>query len=302
MGKSTKDKAKKDKTPASPAICLPAAYHGPHGYLAMEEKLRIAGMLERDGKTETHVPRGPDIVIEDENFANATAGTHTRSRNIGEHPVTLAYKRGQIDSEQHDGAQRLRAFCEAMGRSGKDSTDLERVSSGGEGTPWTATQSAAALELGKIKDRMGGETNPNYVICRAFCGDGYGMADSVRKAAIPFHPNGVVARVCEALDALIGRRACVSQLKQKREKEKKPVKQFICAGCRTSLKDDEVYPSSLFSPKATFLLCGPCATDENTMIDAHGNDQPEIVARYRANLWLPPEEVLENEKKSSKDT
>jgi hypothetical protein len=163
---------------------------------------------------ETPAKSGPGALLVIEDFAEKSSGTSRRVRNHGEHPLSLAFFRGHLETiypasvperERITANERLaagevfREHFERMHRSGRDSLDM---SSGGgsDGTLWTQTQAMAIHWVKSTERRM---HHRNATIVRAFCGEGYSMVDSLRKARIDFHPNGVKYRIREALDDLV---------------------------------------------------------------------------------------------------
>jgi hypothetical protein len=169
----------------------------------------------RDVPFEAPQKLGPNQVLVVERFAEGTAGTKRRVKNIGEHPLTLAYARGQLESkypddvpkqeritadERYDAGEEYRKAFEQMNRSGKDSTDMTGSGGAGSGTPWTQVQARAALTIGKIESRM---HHRDALVIRKFCGEGCSMVDALRAARIDVHPSSVSYRVREALDDLV---------------------------------------------------------------------------------------------------
>lgn len=242
----------------------------------------------RRARRDPAIPRGIGIVPKAEEIAEGSAGTAVRYRNIGEHPLTLAFERGQIDKAQFEAGDGLRTVCETLRRSGKDSTDLERVRSSATPVPFTDAQVDAAHAKGNIRARLGGARSANWIICEAICGDGWSMRDAIRKANIPCHPNGVVSRVQEALDALAGRKT-TKRAWSRPKVEEIPVKtwtQTVCAGCRADLKGREAIKSRVtteaFGTQVTLKVCSDCHARDRTI------DPADLVDDYRDRLWLPP--------------
>lgn len=148
-----------------------------------------------------------------EELVDATSGHAKRLRRQDEHPLTLAYHRGQLTShyppetpevfqitadERLAAGEAYRTHYETLHRSGRDSTDMNV--GGGCTTPWTQSQADAGKEIKKIESRM----HPrDAIVVRKFCGEGFSMVDALRAARIDFHPNGVTYRIREALDDLV---------------------------------------------------------------------------------------------------
>jgi hypothetical protein len=158
---------------------------------------------------------GPGSLLIIEDFAEKSSGTSRRVRNHGEHPLSLAFFRGQLETKYPDtvpdrdritaderlaAGEDFRAHFERMHRSGRDSLDMSG-GGGSDGTLWTQTQAMAIHWVKAIELRM---HHRNVAIVRAFCGEGHSMVESLRKARMDFHPNGVTYRIREALDDLVG--------------------------------------------------------------------------------------------------
>lgn len=210
--------------------------------------------------------------------SEAPSGRPTRP--VDDHPLVLAHTRGKIDDEQFAAGKWLRDLCETLEKSGRDSTQLDGVRGGSSAQPWTDAQSHAAITLGILRDLLGGDRAPNWVICRAFCGDGWSMADAVRKANIPCSPHGILPRVQEALDALAGRERVVGVAKPKTVPVPLPsakrAAQTICPGCNEKLCLGHPVKSRL----CELVVCLGCYRIEAE--DVREGRSP--VARYRETL------------------
>src|SRR3974390_3952643 len=57
-----------------------------------------------------------------EELVSAKTGREKRTRNIGEHPLTLAHARGRISDDQFAAGEEVRRLYELRGMSGRDST------------------------------------------------------------------------------------------------------------------------------------------------------------------------------------
>lgn len=124
-------------------------------------------------------------------------GLSMRFRNIGEHPLTLAYESGKISADEHNAGNTYRVLFEKMGRTGKDSTDFE-VSGSSARTPFTQTQYEAIQAIQKIEAAM---DRRNAAIVRKFCGEGLSMKEAVMRSTA-CHGDGVLYRLREALENL----------------------------------------------------------------------------------------------------
>jgi len=159
------------------------------------------------------VPKAPEPILHrppqgeyEEELIGGGHGHAKRLRRIDEHPLTLAYARGKlgkVNSQQavdrYTAGDIFRSHYERRGRSGRDSTELS-VGGGSGRTPWTQVQANAIHAVAGIERDM---YRPNFVIVEKFCGEGWSMSASVAAASVVCHPDGVVARVCEALDDLV---------------------------------------------------------------------------------------------------
>jgi len=142
-----------------------------------------------------------------ERNVGGTAGAKKAWQNDAEHPLSLAYAKGQLirGNERYSSLQRFEAgdqyrrLFEMMHRSGRDSTDINLVS-GGAGEPITehmvdATRRIIAIDRHlKMQDRA---------IIRHVCGEGWWPSVAVRDACGEHYDKAVVPRLCEALDNLI---------------------------------------------------------------------------------------------------
>ena len=157
----------------------------------------------RQNAPKRYVPKpGPsDLYVRE--FVSARTGREERYRNIGEHPLTLAHARGKISDEQFAAGEEVRRLYELRGLSGKDSS-LMTPGSGGAGTSHSITEAQldAARRLERLSARLKAR---DWKIVEKFCGEGWSMAEAVRTATL-CHPSGVLYRVQEALDELVGAR------------------------------------------------------------------------------------------------
>jgi hypothetical protein len=144
---------------------------------------------------------GPGSVFVEE-FVSAKTGCERRSRNIAEHPLTLAHARGKISDDQFAAGEEVRLLCELRGCSGKDSTTLMTGGTAGPRDPFTQSQIDAIRRLDHIRRQL---KERDWIIVEKFCGEGWSMAASVRAATL-CHPSSVHYRVQEALEELVAAR------------------------------------------------------------------------------------------------
>jgi hypothetical protein len=144
---------------------------------------------------------GPGSVFVEEPVA-ANTGRERRTRNIGEHPLSLAHARGKITDDQFAAGEEVRRLCELRGLSGHDSTTISAGGGGQPLLPFTQSQVDAIRRLDRLRTRM---KPRDWIIVEKFCGEGWSMVDSVRAATV-CHPSGVVYRVQEALEELAAAR------------------------------------------------------------------------------------------------
>lgn len=145
--------------------------------------------------------------------AEGSSGARRHWRNLGEHPLTLAYARGKLGALPHawqkpcnacDACRRAAAgekfrWCfERLHAFGRDST-LSEPGVHGTRAELGTSQEAAGQAMARLRARMG---EKNYAIVESFCGHAFSARDSLVKAGIPFGNDSVFARLCEALDDL----------------------------------------------------------------------------------------------------
>lgn len=143
---------------------------------------------------------GPgDVYVRE--LLSARSGRRERYRNIGEHPLTLAHARGRISDEQLAAGNEFRALCELRLGGSRDSTDtVPGAGRAGAGLSFTQAQIDAVRKLEKLRTQI---KTRDWIILEKFCGEGWSMAEAVRAATL-CHPSGVLFRVREALDELVG--------------------------------------------------------------------------------------------------
>lgn len=150
--------------------------------------------IEADGPQRV----GPNQLFAVETIASGSGhGQVRRHRNIGEHPLTLAFETDKISADEHNAGNTYRVLFEKLGRTGKDSTDKD-VTGAPAGTPWTQTQFEAIQAIKKIEAAM---DKRNAAIVRKFCGEGVAAREAVMRV-VACHPNGVTFRLREALENL----------------------------------------------------------------------------------------------------
>ena len=144
---------------------------------------------------------GPGAVFVDE-LVSARTGREKRTRNIGEHPLTLAHARGRISDDQFAAGEEVRRLYELRGMSGRDSTMMSAGGGPGARLPFTQSQVDAIRRLDHIRQKLKAR---DWVIVEKFCGEGWSMAEALRAATV-CHPSGVLMRVQEALEELVAAR------------------------------------------------------------------------------------------------
>ena len=171
------------------------------GHLVSKRTRRPA--TERPGHAGRFVPKqGPgDLYVRE--LVSATTGREERYRNIGEHPLTLAYARARISGDQFAAGEEFRTLCQLRAASGRDSTDrMPGAGGGGAQLAFTQAQIDAMRRLERLRCRL---KSRDWIILGKFCGEGWSMAEAVRAATL-CHPSGVLFRVQEALDELVAAR------------------------------------------------------------------------------------------------
>jgi len=129
-------------------------------------------------------------------------------RNDAEHPLTLAYIKGQLirgnevytAKQRYDAGEDYRQLYEAMHRSGRDSTDINLVS-GGSGQAISQITVDAVRKVAFIESHLKAQ---DRAIIRHVCGEGWWPSEAVRAACGNHYDKAVVPRFCEALDNLVG--------------------------------------------------------------------------------------------------
>lgn len=182
------------------------------------EKARVARLLARDAKEaeveaardaegEYARPRGPllpqsgdyvrDRVLEKR--AGAKKGWRRRT------PLEAAYEKGMLAGgtrsalERFEAGQRYACAFRMAEMSGRDSTDLDRVSGGGGGRDLPPNAMRALSFLAQVEARL--SLNDRGIV-RGVCGFEHMPSDMIR-ALHPQYRDRVAPRLCEALDALV---------------------------------------------------------------------------------------------------
>jgi hypothetical protein len=105
---------------------------------------------------------------------------------------------GITAEDRHSAGQRFAALWAA--RLGLSSSNFESVGGVGNDPHWWTDHRAHASEaITRLKARM---YPINFLIVQRFCGEDFPMRASVM-GAVEVHPNGIVARLREALDDLV---------------------------------------------------------------------------------------------------
>jgi hypothetical protein len=190
-----------DRTQFDPASS-PKPYHA-----KLEGKLRPRGTITEANNVTNHelerlaetLPRkSNDTIIEE--FAEGSHGRSVRFRQL-DHPLEKAFLRKRITAAHFNAGDELRTLHEHVTKSGgRDSTDLERISSG-TGACLSELAEKAGKKLRGIRDRM---SKANWAICEKFCCEGFEPVEALRAAKVKFDEFRVTSRLCEALDALAG--------------------------------------------------------------------------------------------------
>lgn len=126
------------------------------------------------------------------------------------HPLQVGYNRGKLKAEG-DGLNqpddRLAAgmafwdtYAAAQPPSGRDSTDLGRVSGSIGGSDAPRHRIDASRRLNALKSKMGFFS---YQVVERICGESYGAADTMRVLFGKSYEDAVWSRTREALDELI---------------------------------------------------------------------------------------------------
>ena len=122
-------------------------------------------------------------------------------------PLEQAYLRGQLagGAPRHDAMARFEAgkrygemFALAQS-SGRDSTDMDRISKSGGGASLSDAQAMSIRRLIAVDSRMG---ERDRAIVRLVCGLGYFPSEAVRQVCEDYR-HTIPARLREALDGLV---------------------------------------------------------------------------------------------------
>ncbi len=152
---------------------------------------------------------GPGQTIKREMIAEVGGGHAMvkRYKNIDASPLMAAYDREQLHGPGQATAEERRDYgtkfakwhYERVCSPSRDSTQQGVGGSAGSRSI-TEVQQLADRQIAHLREKM---FTPNFLIVEAFCGDGYSMIDSLRRAGVEAHPVGTAYRVREALDELV---------------------------------------------------------------------------------------------------
>jgi hypothetical protein len=170
--------------------------------MSRKSRGRKSGATETQSILRLKPKAGPGSVYVEE-LVSAKTGRELRYRNVGEHPLTLAYARGRLSDSQFSAGDELRNLFELRAISGRDSTNFAPGKGACTDIPFTQAQVDAIRRLGRIRERL---KKRDWIILERFCGEGWSMAEAVRAATV-CHRSGVLQRVQEALDELIEARS-----------------------------------------------------------------------------------------------
>lgn len=150
-------------------------------------------------------PEGPAVVTSThvrDRLISTVAGAPKAWRNMGEHPLSIAWFKGLIDDDEFAAGECYRAFWEKMQRPGKDSTQFVVVS--GDATPLTDNQIDAMriVEGMETNLRAQGSNGSRYaVLVRKLCGERHTPAEACRAAGFK-NPRDVKPTIKLALSKL----------------------------------------------------------------------------------------------------
>ena len=155
------------------------------------------------------VPIGPAKLLAGHARRNLGAGAGAKRgwRNDAEHPLTLAYVKGQLirgneiytAKQRYDAGEDYRQLFETMHRSARDSTDMNLVS-GGSGVSISQFMVDAVRKIASIEGNL---KSQDRAIIRHVCGEGWWPSEAVRHACGNHYDKAVIPRFCEALDNLV---------------------------------------------------------------------------------------------------
>jgi hypothetical protein len=118
-------------------------------------------------------------------------------KNHGEHPLSLALARDQIDNAEYSAGNLYRVIFSKISRGTRDSTDFSMISGGG-GAPFTQSQVDAIRSIEKIERHL---PFPWNILVRKFCGEGYEAREAARAASFN-NPRDVWPKTRIALNKL----------------------------------------------------------------------------------------------------
>ena len=137
------------------------------------------------------------------------AGARSGWKNIAEHPLTLAFEKGQLGrgdprytpEMRLEAGNKYRELCEQLATSGRDSTNVERIYGARSDDAVSEFRIDAIRKLATIDKHL---KERDRKIVRHVCGDGWWPSEAVRDACGHGHyDKAVIPRFVEALDALL---------------------------------------------------------------------------------------------------
>lgn len=212
---------------------------GPNDAAAVREQQRVAQIFARDRRAEDHERQRLKALREHEDAAKDAERrkqnppplaipdrpaklrpVHVASRELSpnaggkkgwtvierpkkKEPLDIAFANEKITHAQYQVGKRYREAYRKINPPGVDCLS-ERVSGSRSQTAlWAAELVADAnKELRNMHRRL---SPANRTIIKYFCGKGWTMAEAIREARIPYHPDAVVTRIQEALNDLMTR-------------------------------------------------------------------------------------------------
>lgn len=168
----------------------------------------MARKQQRQAETEEIVGPARRHALHVEREVRTPSGMRKAWRNVGEHPLTYIFEKGQLargapqhtPQDRYDAGCVYRHLCEVLLRSGKDSTEMALVDAHSHGQIGQG-KIDAIRKLAAIDARM---KTIDRRILRRVCGDAWWPSEAVREACgHNFYVNAAMPRFVEALDALV---------------------------------------------------------------------------------------------------
>lgn len=174
-----------------------------------EEALGTAAKSRKKRAVLPFTPEAPPTIVEGhvQEIAGARRGAW---RQANSDPLRTYADHGQINEDQFEAGKWYEEKYLAKSASGRDSTDLDRVSGGGAGLPISLIQAEAMKQIIAVDTRLSQE---NRTIIRAICGDGHHASHVIRMVTGEQGRTYPIPRFREALNAL--RSAILSARKDK---------------------------------------------------------------------------------------